>query len=370
MHSIPNIALGKVANRSVVRVFFPRLYSALQSRKIPTASLELIYNRCLLPTIRNLMRNQATHWPPNYQTALDTGRDHAGRLHFRSLDVPAHLMGDFSRLYLRALEDLGDNFKDAYFGHELRGWKAATVHNLNFNPADEDGRLENDPAAPSPAHERVVALEDLTRVLDMEAVNRNQWLIDIGLEFGVPGKVVTWRALGHEALIHFLLPDLDNPGTVISRSKTFYVDPQMHLQDIAGFRWSPGSRSNVFKYIQAYTTEKEISYQLHTGIFSRRKASELLSRRQSAKLTADVEQQSQIIHTCTGDDPEANQMPQEGCARLEVRVSLADVDDVLTHFPPDLLNQTMVQIKARNWWSVILLFLCVFFSICLTQFHI
>jgi hypothetical protein len=348
MHSIPNIALGKVANWSVIRVFFPRMYSVLESKKVPTADLESIYNRCLRPVVQRLMFNQATHWPPNYRTAMQTSQDRAGRLHFGSLDIPSHVLHDFCHSYLNSLETLGNKFRDAYFGHELRGWKAATVHNLE-QEADEPQEL-------GAAYERVVALEDLTRVLRMEEINPEQWLIDVGLEFGVPGMVVTWRTLGHEALVRFLLPNLDNPGRVVSRSKKYYVDPQMHLKDLAGFRWSPGTHSELIHYIQAYTTEKTISYQLHIGIFSQRKASELLSRRLCMKLISDLEKQSEIIHTCTGDaevEPE-DRRPHEACARLEVRVCLAEVHHALVRFPQNLLNQTMVQIPAGNWWFVIL----------------
>ncbi|KAG8218047.1 hypothetical protein J3R82DRAFT_3387 [Butyriboletus roseoflavus] len=344
MHSIPNLTLGKVTNRSAIRVFFPRMYPVLESKKIPTPDLESIYNRCLCPAIRGLMPNQATHWPPNYRTAMETSQDRTGRLHLGSLDIPAHVLHDFCRSYLNSLENLGDRFKDAYFGHELRGWKAATVHNLDWD-ADEPVEL-------GAAHEHVVALEDLTRVLDMEEINQEQWLIDVGLEFRVPGMVVTWRTLGHEALAHFLLPDLDDPGRALLRSKKYYVDHQMHFKDLAGFRWSPGAHSDIFHYIQAYTTEKAISYQLHNGIFSHRKPSELLSKKLSTKLISDLEQQSEVIHTCTGDaEVEADdRRPHEGCARLEVRVCLANVHHTLACFPRNLLNQTVVQIPARYWW--------------------
>ena len=97
------------------------------------------------------------------------------------------------------------------------------------------------------------------------------------LEVGIAGKVVTWRAWGHQALIHFLLPDHDDAGRALTCSKHYYVDHQIHLKDLSGFCWTPGPHSDLFHYIQAYTTEKAISYQLHQGIFSFWNPSELLS---------------------------------------------------------------------------------------------
>ncbi|KAH0826430.1 hypothetical protein J3R83DRAFT_5408 [Lanmaoa asiatica] len=278
MHTIPNLPLGKVANCSSVCIFFPRMYGAFDSKKISQPDLELIYNRALRPIIRRIMPNQATHWPPTYDAAMRISRDHAGRLHLGSLNIPAHLLSDFATSCLESIQALRPYFRDAYFGHELRGWKAATVHNLDPDAPDApDAQNQQGPQHPQPAYERVNALHDLTRVLDMNAINQDQWLVDIGVEFGIPGKVVTWRSSGHHALVRYLLPDVQNPAAILGRSKKYYVDNQMHLKDLAGFRWTPGSHSDILHYVQAYTTEKAISYQLHQGIFRLRKPSELLA---------------------------------------------------------------------------------------------
>lgn len=349
MHSIPNVAFGKVANRSSVRVFFPRMYQRAESKKIPTRDLESIYDQCLRPLILRLMPNQATHWPRDYTSAVETSRDRGGRLHFSSLDIPSHLLDEFSHLYLERIQTLRPYFRDAYFGHELRGWKAATVHNL-----EGDGEEDRQDGQHNPIYERVNALEDLTRVLDMQSINQEQWLVDVGLEFGIPGKVVTWQTRGHQALIRFLLPELDNVMEVLADKRHFFVDNQMHLKDVAGFRWTPHGRSDTIHYIQAYTTEKAVSYQLHQGIFSQRKPLELLTDRVCQKLKRDLEQQGDILYACTGDAERRGERsrPQEGCARLEVRVSLVHAQEVLTGFPRRLVNQTMVQIPAKDWWSV------------------
>lgn len=341
MHKIPNFPLGKVANRSCIRVFFPRMYHRFESNRIPTPDIELIYNRCLRPLVQRLMPNQATHWPPTYHVALQTARDHAGRLHFSSLDIPAHILPEFATSYLETIQPLRPYFREAYFGHELRGWKAATVHNL----ANHD--------QPDNYYERVNALEDLTRVLHMPSIQHNQWLVDVGLEFGLPGKIVTWRSTSHHALVRHLLPDVPNLERTFDRSKTCFVDNQMHLKDFAGFRWTPSRNIETISYVQAYTTEKAVSYQLHDGIFRPRKALELLSKRTCTKLIDDLDQQSGILFTCAGNDEDHPEIqPQEGCARLEVRVPLSHANDIITDFPNDLINQTMVQIPAHHWWYV------------------
>lgn len=355
MHKIPNLPLGKVANRSIVRVFFPRMFNRFDSNKIPSPDIELIYNRCLRPIVQHLMPNQATHWPASYEIALQTGRDHTGRLHLGSLDLPTHILPDFAHQYLDLIQQLRPYFQDAYFAHELRGWKAATVHNIQ----DVSQPRVDDALA---SHERVHALDDLTRILDMPSIRPHQWLIDVGLEFGVPGKVVTWRSTGHNALLQYLLPDIPNIARATKRSKMFYVDPQMLLKDVSGFRWTPGQNSDHITYIQAYTTEKSVSYQLHDSIFRPRRPLELLTKSNCEKLLRDLDEQSRILYTCSGDETaDLESTRQEGCARLEVRVPLSDANNILTQFPPDLISTTMIQIPAKHWWYAQILF-CNLFS--------
>ena len=84
--------------------------------------------------------------------------------------------------------------------------------------------------------------------------------------------VVTWHALSHEVLVGSLLPNLNNPGRGVFHSKKYNVNHQMHLKNSARFHWPSGTHSELFHYIQSYTTEKTISYQLHVRIFSQWKA--------------------------------------------------------------------------------------------------
>ncbi|KAI6010446.1 hypothetical protein BKA83DRAFT_120059 [Pisolithus microcarpus] len=250
----------------------------------------------------------------------------------------------FQNCISNQVQQLRPYFRDAYFAHELRGWKAATVHNLEEDADGGNHHRDNQP------YERVNALDDLTGVLHMPSINPDQWLIDVGLEFGNPGHVVTWRRYGHPAIGRHLLPDHNDPAAAMERSRQYYVDYHMHLKDIAGFRWTPGRHSDVIKYVQAYTTEKAISYQLHDGIFRPRKPSELLSDRLTERLLDDLDKQAGILFTCTGNGDMWGGEPQDGCARLEVRVPLNHAQDILTQIPRRLINDTMVQIPSRNWW--------------------
>lgn len=64
--------------------------------------------------------------------------------------------------------------------HELRGWKGATIHDPSSEP------------------DKVAALEDLTRSLDLDAIIEDDWKIDVAMELGVPGHVVAWHTSNHQ----------------------------------------------------------------------------------------------------------------------------------------------------------------------------
>lgn len=334
MHTIPNYPFGKVANRSVIRVFLPHMYKMHETRAIPTQDLELIYNECLRPLVREHMHNMASHWPASYASALSLYRDGHGRIHQGSLDVPAHILDTFGKAYLRKLAQLRPYFRQAYFVHEFRGWKGATVHD------------------PFHALDRQLALENLTNILRMDKIDPDFWFIDIGLEFGTPNHVVTWRDSGHENVLAHCLPSVEpNQINDIVDKSTFYVDKMMHLKDLSGFRYAPGirGRADNVQYIQAYTTEKAMSYQLHAGLFSPLHPKSLLTTENIKGLITKIEEMSKILFDCTADGDQ-NRYPQEGCARLEIRVSISKALTALLTVPVRILNYSLVALPATSWW--------------------
>lgn len=338
MHTIPNFAFGKVAARSVVRVFLPRMYGVNASNKVPSQDLQLIYDECLRPLVAQHMSNMATHWPVSYTSALTLYRDNKGRIYPGSLDIPAHILPIFGQDYLNRLAALRPSFRDAYFVHELRGWKGATIHDPSHEP------------------DKAAALEDLLRCLDMDLVNQDEWQIDVAMELGVPGHVVTWRTSNHHQLLHHCLPTLNNEEvTNLMDRQAFILDPTMHLKDLSGFRCSPGAKGrhdHVF-YIQAYTTEKTMAYQQHQGLFTEIEPKALLSTGSLDKLVKNMEKMSLVLYDCTGEQNE-NAEPQNACARIEVRVCLSDALDVLENFPLQHLRQSLAAIPSKDWWYLYL----------------
>lgn len=332
MDKITNFAFGKVANRSVVRVFLPRMCSLHETRAIPAQDLELIYNECLRPLVRRFMPNMYTHWPVSYASAMTLYHDQMGRIHEGSLDVPSELLLHFGTAYLDRLSTLKPYFSDAYFVHEFHGWKGATVHDA-FNQEDMKA-----------------AFHKISDVLDMTLIDQSQWHVDIGLEFGTHDHVVTWSNAGHYTLLSHCLPSLPLNQVEGLIHRKAEIDHMMHLQDLTGFRCTPGAkgRNDSVSYVQAYTTEKAMTYQLHTGLFSALEPRSMLSKTNLKDLLGKIEGMSAVLYDCTADGEEHDRT-QEGSARVEIRVQLSKALTSFIQSPQKVLDDCLVAIPAKYW---------------------
>jgi hypothetical protein len=113
----------------------------------------------------------------------------------------------------------------------------------------------------------------------------------------------------------------------------------------------PGRKGHTDRivYLNVYMTDKEPTYQLHTGSFSKHRASELLPSTGLTKLINDVTTMSVMFGQCMGDGEQA---PNEGCAHFEIRVALSKVPNVLATISRQLLSNSLVTIPVALWWSV------------------
>ncbi|KAG2064536.1 hypothetical protein BDR04DRAFT_1035008, partial [Suillus decipiens] len=334
MHKIPNLPLGKVQQRHVVRIFFPRLYNAdWPVTQLPPDKLALIYDRCLRPTMMEVVPESRDKWPTTYAAAYAHSRTRTGSLTFSSTDIPWYRLDHVATTLLTKLADLGPAFKDAYFGHELRGTKGATMH----NGRDED--------------ERRLAMEDLFEHVDVASLQADQWHVDVGLTISVPGHVVTWRESCHHELLSHLLPAVSAQriSRLINNKTRFHLDRALQIKEFAGFRATtthcPGASG--LSYVQAYCTEKNVTYSLNPGVFRRRHAKELLQKETEDRILKDMDVMSNIFFECAG---EGEVEGRDGCARLEVRVTLADAMNALSTLPDELIRRSVVAIERRVWW--------------------
>jgi hypothetical protein len=333
MHKIPNVPLGKVQQRHVVRIFFPRLYSADGVVLMSQEDLALLYDHCLRPTLLEVLPEFADRAPTSYAAAYMQSKTRAGGLAFNTLDIPWNRLEEVAEILLAKLQEQKPAFRDAYFVHELRGTKGSTIH---------DGEKD---------WERQMAFEEMFEHVDVDNLNPQEWLVDVALTIGVDGHVVTWRKSCHKDLLGHLMP-LACPRKVAALTKNkkrFHFDRTLQMKELAGFRATTAdfTGNDGITYVQAYCTAKNATYQMNPGVFRRRQPKELLEKKSEKKIVEDLDVMSQAFYECTG---EGNVEGRDGCARLEIRIPLDKAQDSLVTLPRELVERYVVAISRRVWW--------------------
>ena len=331
LNKIPNCALGTVGSRHLTRIFFPMLYlnNGNDDPALSQEQLKTLYDDCIRPAVMVTIPSQASHWPVNHRSALDQARDTTGHLHFGSIPVPPGRLEDFGHALLARVH-ARPGFENAYFGHELRGLKGGTAH-------EDEGRHPEE------------AFNTFFEHIDTDHINEADWLVDVGLEIYDPENVVQWSRHSHSAILKYLMPSItDAELRKLRKQNSFHLDNVSQLDDFAGFRTEAGAvgKRHHITYINVYTTDKCATYQLHTGIWRRRKAKDLFPKKLD-KLMKDLDIMSKTYKSCAGD---AGQPAQEGCARLEICVRLSRARHALRNTPQDAIAGWTYSVPPVIWW--------------------
>ena len=189
-------------------------------------------------------------------------------------------------------------------------------------------------------------MDDFFHFLAMDKIIPGKWWVDVGLEIAKPGSVLQWLEAGHRGLVAACLPSLTEAqvNRIKRPSQRFQVDAAATLYDLAGFRFDTRSngRLDQVKYMNVYTTDKTVTYQLHDGLFRRRGCEDLLPTK-IERLLKDLGDISRTFGACAKEQ-------QDGSARIELRVPLERTLHVLEDFPQQLVNTTLIEVPSQDWW--------------------
>lgn len=337
-HKIANICFATFGTRSQVRAFFPRVSSEDGPPKLSQEDLGCIYDDGILPAIEAVLPEQRAHWPPSYQAAMALSRDSNGHHHFGSIDIPPSSIAPFAdalRHNLRGNQHLGVPF----FQIELRGTKG--MYSFPLTDLEERENTFNR------------MLDELTLTSERDHLDR--WYVDVGMEVVCTDHVVQWVSNSHEGLLKHALPSASEAEVAALHAGSYFsLDSSGHLSDLAGFRCPPHSRgrSDQVVYINLYTTDKAVTYQLHRGAFSTHQPTSLYPG-QMPKLLADVGVIAAMFAECGGSKGQT----QDGTARLEIRVGMEKALVTLNTFSEDLLRRSAICVPTTTWWYVYILHL-------------
>lgn len=339
-HKIPNMALGKVISRHVVRIFFPHMFKEHTVTPISPEMLGRIYNEAVRPAVHSVSPMAVSRWPITYALAIAGSRHHhTGLLSFGSIDIDNMDLEEFAKQLLANLDTIPE-CRDAYFLHEIRGVKGHAPHNPNVR------------------EERWDALNHIFEAVERDALDVDVWRVDVALEYGKAGYVMQWLKQSHLAIVRDMLPSgvTDERYTLLMNGSGFSLDLAAQLGDLAGFRLLVPTSFLVDEkeWIVAYTTEKAQTAHLTPGAFRTHYASELVGGRM-AKLIKDVAEMAELYAACRGQwDPESGgpdpNSSAPGNARLEVRVKLRHAADCLTGLSAQLVASSTVAVPCWSWW--------------------
>ena len=255
-------------------------------------------------------------------------RDKKGILHFSTIDYPALLVGKFGAELLKLLGEQDELLKDAFFVHELRGTKSSSHHN------------------PRNADEREASMNGVLDLFDVRLLKPEQWVVDIGLEIRQEGCVLQWLTDAHHRILAHLLPSASEEqiSAVLNSRTQYHCDLSAQLQELGGFRVSPGSRGKAdqVSYINIYSTDKCATYQLHDGVFRRRKPWHLFPCNIS-KIREDMKRIGDTFVSCANDGLEGN-------ARMEIRIPLSLANSCLVDLPYNVIKTTVASFACKTIW--------------------
>lgn len=322
---------AKVLNRGTCNLALPALYGHTARGVVERDLCRQFYEVILRPSLLEIDLEHIAHWPPSYEAAEQKYRDVTGKFRFSTVELPVHCFKDVVRVMKRKMDAI-PVFRGWFFIHDMRGVKGGSIHD------------PNDP------EEVELAVNETCQYLDMDVVPTTQFWIDIGLEIRRPGHIVQWYSGAHNALLRLLLPNsTDDQIDKILKSPNCHRDPNALLTDFAGLRVAPGTRAagDGVVYINVYTTDKEVHYQLHKGVFRRHEPQDLFPGRID-RLIEDIDKWIKVMRECMGG--ENDHALQQGAARVEVRVPLHAYNSFLVDWDADLVNQLISAVPSMTWW--------------------
>lgn len=318
-------------NRAQSRLFFPALWTpGEQQWSIPSETYTKFYDTILLPTMREVCAVPAAHWPASYAAARLLYQDTMGKFHFRMMDITEW---DIPALETKLLErmEVDPSFVGAFWEHEIRGVKDATGHEMD----DPEARSDR--------------FRSLTDVFDMDRVTPSEWVIDVAVEISTVGHNLAWLTLGHARILEYALPGvtMDQIEGILHSTTKYTLDPVAHMAAIAGFRAHPGRNRGTDRvsYVNVYTTDKCNTYQQWPGSFKRQATSAVLPKNMPT-LLSHVSRIGDVFAACAGSEAGS----QDGHARFEIRVPLANAETVMTRSMDDLIPHVVVAIPNDTWW--------------------
>jgi len=313
--------------RNTCRLMLPSLRNRLDDKNrpdltIPTLVQRELYNDCVRPAALSVEPGEAGHWGASYDAEIVRQRGPGGKLSYGTQRLPAESVSAFGRHLMDAVNEK-DWGRGAFFFYEFRGTRGATTHD---RVAHRD------------------ALRAFIDVLDAEEIDLTHWFVDIGCELQSPGQVLWWRKDAHWRVISHCLGLEPAEAQEIASSSRLCKDAPCQLSDIAGFRLETNSRDRRYTqiaYMQAYNTEKSVTYSLTQGSNCKQ-----LSLEDIANDPKATQHYAEAIAAAF----KAAEDTHDGNARIEARVPLTRVHHEILTMDSTKWAPLLIALPRPSWW--------------------
>ncbi|KAJ8584373.1 hypothetical protein M405DRAFT_845212 [Rhizopogon salebrosus TDB-379] len=324
-HLVPNICLGVAGIRTKLRIFFPALYDPKNTDvELTKEQKAAIYEDGLRPCLDALNPETLTNWPVNYNGALTRATKRNGQVQYSTRPFPANMVERFGYDLTRTLVEAHPWARDMLYMIQVQGVKEANQH----IPDDERAASNT--------------IRNLVSDLDARLLHERHCWIDVGLELSQKGFAYQWRTDCHSRLMnHFTSMTMAQAAQYVGGSSRHYSkDISATLMHLSGFRASFALHNEDPVYMQAYTTDKALIYQLDGG-----RHGLAISGAQALKGTPpefmdkiyDVYFDARDTHDCA--------------ARLELRVQAAYATTTALTIPMDVIRESLCVFERGDWWQ-------------------
>ncbi|KAJ8502666.1 hypothetical protein ONZ45_g11547 [Pleurotus djamor] len=326
---IPNILLGKVEDRHQIRLFFPHLKTAdrdeVNSSILRLDEREFLYNNIVLPSVKEAIPASAKDWPPSHKAELFRGKNRGPGMQHSAYLLRRQALPAFNNALRRRLNE-NPPYHDAVFCTQIQGVKGWTTHEMFPDSAEH-------------------AFNHLVCDLD---TSEGHWWVDVAVEFQDGDRAILWKKDAAALLMAYALRIPRLQADRIAKSDACSRDVNAHMVEVAGFRATFRDPVGEFSasYMQAYTTDKALTYHKHGKQHSQNLTTHKAMRGKPPKYISDL------------GDSLLDAREKNVAARLEVRVPLVHAQTFLMEFDMLIIRESVLSLDAGNFWSWRLVQLC------------
>jgi hypothetical protein len=307
-------------------MFFPALYNAARPTNVELTQEQkaAIYEDGLRPCLTDLNPETLTNWSVNYEGAVTRATKRNNQFQYSTRPFPSDLVYYLGAALTTILADAYPWARDIVYMTQVQGVKEANQH------------------APDDREQASNTLLHLLDDLDHQLLRERHCWIDVGLELSQPGFVFQWRTDSHHYLIsQFTDLTLAQAGRCVERhSRSYAKDYSAGLMHLSGFRASFDLGDGNPVYIQAYTTDKALIYQLDGG---RHALSISGAQAMQGPYCMEYMQKIYNIYFDAKDTHDC-------AARIELRVPADQALIAMPTFGVDLMMRSLCVFDRKDWW--------------------